>query len=197
MFLKNKKIKIAIFASGKGSNAEKIIEYFHLSESQLEIDSIFSNRKEAGVLKVASKYSLSSFYYPNADFKKEDSAVIKKLEERAINFIILSGFLLKVPIALCNLFQNRIINIHPSLLPKYGGKGMYGHYVHQAVKEAKEEKTGITIHLVNEKFDDGKIIFQKSCDINPVDNVEDIALKVQKLEHKHFPKVIEDYISNY
>lgn len=195
--MKNEKIKIAILASGKGSNAEKIIQHFHSADGQVEVDSIFSNRKHAGVFKIAEKYSISAFYYSTVDFKEGVKRFIKELKERNVSFIILSGFLLKVPEELCSSFKNRILNIHPSLLPKYGGKGMYGHYVHDAVKQAKEKETGITIHLVNENFDDGKIIFQKSCDISQSDTAEDIALKVQRLEHKHFPKVIEQYISNY
>jgi len=188
----NTPIKVAIFASGNGSNAENIAKYFKNNESII-IDSFYTNKAEAYVIKRAYNLGIHCSFYKNSEFR-EGSIVLDELQERAIDFIVLAGFLLKVPENIIKEFPNKILNIHPALLPKFGGKGMYGDRVHQAVKEAGEKESGITIHYVNECFDDGKIVFQAKCDVLENDGADDIAKKVHALEYKHFPEVIENVI---
>ena len=183
--------KIAILASGNGTNAEKIITHFKDSE-KAEITVIASNKKEAYVLERARNHSIPFFSFNRAEL--EEGKVAERLLQLDINFIVLAGFLLKVPDHLIEAFPDRIINIHPALLPKFGGKGMYGSFVHQAVKEKGELKTGITIHFVNNHYDEGKIILQESVEIMPEDSPEDIAEKVHALEHKYYPKIIESLL---
>jgi len=183
--MKNK--KIAIFASGSGTNAQKIIEYFAENEN-VNIDSIWSNNKDAYVLQRADNFGIETFIFDKTKFKNSNF-VVKTLIERDVNLIVLAGFLWLLPL---NLIQNfKIINIHPALLPKYGGKGMYGMNVHNAVVENNEKESGISIHFVNEKYDDGELIFQAKCTVLPTDTPEDVANKIHILEHKHFPEVIE------
>ncbi|MDA3880615.1 MAG: phosphoribosylglycinamide formyltransferase [Prolixibacteraceae bacterium] len=184
--------KIAIFASGSGSNAENIVRYFKDSE-HLNIECIYSNKPDAFVLKRAKKFNIPTMVFNRDDFYKTD-VVLNDLKKRHIDYIVLAGFLWLVP---ANLTENfTIINIHPALLPKYGGKGMYGDKVHKAVIENNEKKSGITIHYVNDKYDDGQIIFQAECDISSDDTPETVAQKVHGLEYEHFPGVIEKLILN-
>lgn len=183
---------IAIFASGTGSNAENIIRSFQ-SESDLKVALVISNRSKAKVLEKAENLGVANAYLPKEDFEDEE-LLLGFLEAYNISWIVLAGFMIKIPEYLVKEFNGRIINIHPALLPKYGGKGMYGQHVHEAVKNAKESETGITIHLVNEEYDKGKILFQAKVVIMDSDTVEDIQLKVQQLEHRHYPEVIASHI---
>lgn len=183
--------KIAVLASGNGSNAEKIFIHFKNSK-KAHVALVASNKKEALVLERARKHHIPSYCFNKWDL--EEGRVKEKLFQMEIDFVVLAGFLLKIPDNLIDAFPDHIINIHPALLPKFGGKGMYGSYVHQAVKEKGEKKTGITIHYVNNHYDEGKIIFQKTVDILPEDTPEDIAEKVHALEHNYFPKVIESLL---
>lgn len=183
------KRKLVIFASGSGSNAEKIIEYLS-GHPQLEIFCVLSNKPDAFVLERARKLGVPSFYFPKPDFDL-GVPVVEFLQKNGVEGIVLAGFLLKVSDPLLRAFPGRIINIHPALLPKYGGKGMYGHFVHEAVKAAGERESGITIHYINERYDEGDIIFQASCELDADDTPEDIARKVQVLEHTHFPRIVE------
>lgn len=185
-------INLAIFASGSGSNAENIIHHFS-QQDKIRIPIIISNNKEAYVHERAKKFAIPSFTFTKKDFL-ETEAVLTLLKEYSIDWIILAGFLLKVPENLLNAFPNRIINIHPALLPKFGGKGMYGSFVHEAVVAAQEKESGITIHYVNENYDEGAIIFQAHCTVLPKDTPDEVAEKVHILEYEHFPKVIEQVI---
>lgn len=184
-------IKLAILASGSGSNAEKIMEHFQGS-TQAEIALIASNKADAFVLERAKKFGVPTFTFSRKEM--EAGLLTAKLQEEQIDWVILAGFLLKIPEELIRAFPNRMVNIHPALLPKYGGKGMYGHHVHEAVKAAGDTETGITIHLVNEHYDEGKIIFQASTPVTPEDTPDSIAQKVHTLEHRYFPEVIESLL---
>lgn len=184
--------RIAIFASGAGSNAHNILRYFRHS-NRIQAALIGSNKADAGVLKVAEEFDVPTFLIAKSDFTNPES-LIAKLQTNKIDFIVLAGFLWKLPEALIQAFPNKIVNIHPSLLPKYGGKGMYGHFVHEAVFNNREKFSGITIHLVNEHYDEGNIIFQKNVAINEADTVESIEQKVRALEIEHFPAVIEQLL---
>lgn len=186
--------KIAIFASGNGSNAQRIIEYFR-DHKDIRIKLIISNRSDAYVLERAKNLGVPSCVFSNKEFR-DGTDLISKLSEYKINTIVLAGFLLKIPDSVLQLFPNRIINIHPALLPKYGGKGMYGHYVHEAVLAAMEKESGITIHLVNERYDEGEIIFQKRCIVLPDDDADSLSARINILEHRYFPKVIEKWLLN-
>ena len=186
------KVRIAIFASGGGSNAEKIIQYF-TNHAFIEVQLVVSNKYDAGVLKIASLNNINSLIITKASFSKSNE-VIDILKATKVEFVILAGFLWLVPSHFVEAFPNKILNIHPSLLPKYGGKGMYGHFVHEAVKLNNETESGMTINLVNEKFDDGNIIFQAKCQLNESMNPSEIANEVLKLEHQFYPLVIEDFI---
>jgi len=180
---------IAIFASGSGSNAQNIIEYFQAS-NLFRFPLIISNKPDAYVHQRAEMLGVPSFTFTKESFKDE-SGVIKFLEENQIDFIVLAGFLLRIPDIMVQRYANKIINIHPSLLPKYGGKGMYGDKVHQAVKDAGDSESGITIHYINEHYDEGNIIAQYTCEISNSDTAETIASKVHKLEYEYYPKVME------
>ena len=184
--------KIAIFASGSGTNAENIIKYFS-TNNKIEVACVITNKKDAFVQNRAKNLNIESAYFSKDDFLNTNN-VIKYLIEKKINFIVLAGFLLKVPQNIITLFPQNIINIHPALLPKFGGKGMYGDNVHKAVVEAKEKETGITIHYVNENYDEGTIIFQATCPVLESDTYEDVAKKVHTLEYTHFPIIIEDIL---
>ncbi len=185
------KKNVAILASGSGSNAENIIRYFHDNEG-ICFPVIISNKEDAYVHERARKLGIPSYTFRKNDF--ENGKVLELLKEQQINFIILAGFLLKVPANLLQAYSNRIINIHPALLPKFGGKGMYGSHVHEAVVAAKEKESGITIHYVNENYDEGQIIFQAKCEVSPTDTPDDVAGKVHALEYEFFPKVIENLL---
>ena len=183
--------RIAIFASGTGSNARKIVEHFQ-DHSAIEVSLIVSNRPTAGVLDLAAEYGIPSLILERETFYETED-LLDRL--RGIDLIVLAGFLWLIPPYLIRRFPRRIINIHPALLPKYGGKGMYGRHVHRAVKEAGETESGITIHYVNERYDEGGIIFQASCDLAPDDEAEAVARKVLALEHQHFAPVIEQLLT--
>ena len=184
--------RIAILASGTGSNARKIIE--HLKDNEhIEVTLVASNRKSAKVLDMASSHGISTTAITRSDFYESD-AFVSKLNDLDIDWVILAGFLWLVPTNLLAAFPDRIVNIHPALLPAYGGKGMYGMNVHKAVKENNDIISGMTIHLVNENYDEGAIIFQGRTDIDSNDNAEDIAAKVLKLEHQYYPIVVEGLV---
>jgi len=186
--------KIAIFASGSGTNAENIINFFK-ENKKIEISLIFSNNKNAGIIQRAVNLNVEYYIFSRTDFYKSEK-VLNKLKNNNIDFIVLAGFLWLIPEFLINAYPNKIINIHPALLPKYGGKGMFGMNVHKAVVENKDSETGITIHYVNKEYDKGNIIFQAKCEIKGTDTPEDIAKKVHELEYEHFPKVINNIISD-
>jgi phosphoribosylglycinamide formyltransferase-1 len=186
------KKRIALFASGSGSNAENIIRYFK-NHPTIEVVKLYSNNPEAFALTRASSLNVSSSVFTREAYK-DPNGLIKEIDALSIDYIILAGFLWLIPSHFVNAYPNAIINIHPALLPKFGGKGMYGMFVHQAVKDAKEKETGITIHLVNEHYDEGKPLFQASCKVESADTPEQIAEKVHQLEYLHFPEQIENYI---
>jgi phosphoribosylglycinamide formyltransferase-1 len=181
--------KIAIFASGSGSNAENIITYFQ-NNPDFEFPLIISNKNDAFVHQRAKKFNISSFTFSKNDFD-DGKCVVEFLKNHKIDVIVLAGFLLKISEPLLAEFPNKIINIHPALLPKYGGKGMYGHHVHEAVWAAGECQSGISIHYVNANYDEGDIIFQAKCDLTAADTPDSIAEKVHALEYEYFPKIIE------
>ena len=191
MSLTSKK-RIVIFASGNGSNVEAIVNYFS-NHSLIEVGLILSNNKNAFVLERAKQLKIESYVFLKSELYDSDN-LIEFLKLRNINFIVLAGFLWLIPNSLLTSFNNRIINIHPSLLPKYGGKGMYGKKVYEEILKNKENITGITIHLLNEKYDEGKILFQQSVDVDINESVETLTIKIQKLEHEYYPKIIENYI---
>lgn len=183
------KKNIAIFASGSGSNAENIIRYFRNNDS-ICVSLVLSNKSDAYVLERAHRLGVSSNVFPKEDWVAGDE-VLAVLQEYRIDFIVLAGFLVRVPDLILHAYPNKIINIHPALLPKFGGKGMYGSRVHEAVVAAGEKESGITIHYINERYDEGNTIFQATCPVLPDDTPEDVAEKVHALEYKHFPLVIE------
>ena len=184
--------KIAIFCSGSGSNAQKIIEYFQHSKD-IEVAVLMSNKPDAFALERAKALHIPTFVFNRNDFYHSE-LVLEELRKRKIDWIILAGFLWLIPENLVQNFPDKIINIHPALLPKFGGKGMFGMHVHQAVVANKEKESGISIHYVNAKYDEGNIIFQASCPLLPTDTPEEVAKKVQVLEHQHFPGIIEALI---
>ena len=183
-------LKIALFASGSGSNAENIIRYFSTS-NKLIFPLIISNKAEAFIHERAKLLQIPSFTFSREEFAQSD-VVVDFLKQHNIDAIVLAGFLLKIPQNIINAFPNKIINIHPALLPKYGGKGMYGHHVHQAVADAGENESGITIHYVNSNYDEGSIIFQTKCPVLPTDTADAIAQKVHELEYNYYPKIIQE-----
>lgn len=189
-----KPIRIAIFASGSGTNAEEIFKYFK-SNTSIEVVGLLSNNPEAYAIQRAKNYGVATLTFTRNQFR-DTTEVIDWLKERQVTHIVLAGFMWLVPQYLIQAFPDKIVNIHPALLPKFGGKGMYGMHVHEAVKSAGETETGITIHLVNEKYDEGKILFQAFCAISSTDSPEDIANKVHQLEHTHFPRVIEKWVTS-
>jgi phosphoribosylglycinamide formyltransferase-1 len=189
----NSYIRLAVFASGKGTNAQEIINRFR-GHHKLRVSLIVSNKSEAGVLDIAKREGIETLLIDRERFIKGDGFV-PVLKDKEIDWIILAGFLWKVPVSLIQAYPNHIINIHPALLPKYGGKGMYGHFVHEAVIKASEKESGITIHLVDEHYDHGQTIFQATCVVEPADTPETLAEKVHVLEHRHYPEIIEKLIS--
>jgi phosphoribosylglycinamide formyltransferase-1 len=180
--------RIVLFASGSGTNAENIIRFFR-QNPQVEVTNVFTNNPKAGVID-----RIRPMKIPTIVFDKEQlnsGALSQQLELLNPDLIVLAGFLLKIPLDFTNAFRNKIINIHPSLLPKHGGKGMYGDRVHQSVKDAGDKETGISIHYVNENYDEGSIIFQAKLEVAEEDSISQIAHKVHQLEYKHFPEVIQ------
>jgi len=186
--------RIAIFASGTGSNAKKIVEHFQGHQS-IEVSLIVSNNQGAKVLDMARTYNIPTLVLNKVQLK-DRNYILEKFSIFPIDFIVLAGFLLLIPRYLVGDFPERIVNIHPALLPKFGGKGMYGMNVHRAVKESGETKTGITIHYVDENYDEGSIIFQASCPVLPAHSPEDIAKNVLHLEHTHFAVTVEKILND-
>lgn len=180
---------IAIFASGAGSNARKIIEYFQDSD-RARVSLVVSNNKDAGVLGIAAEHGIPVQLINRTIFYESEN-ILSVLTKHRVDFVVLAGFLWLIPAYLVRAYPRRMVNIHPALLPKYGGKGMFGHHVHEAVKAAGDTETGITIHYVNEHYDEGDIIFQARCPVAPTDSPADIAQKVHALEHRYFPQIIE------
>lgn len=186
--------KIAIFASGSGTNAENLILNFKDSET-LKVSLVLSNKKDAYVIKRAKNLGIPYEVFNRSQLTEDNSEyIIRLLKQNEVDVIVLAGFLLKIPLSLINHYPEKIINIHPSLLPKYGGKGMYGHHIHEAVINAKEQFSGITIHLVNEDYDKGRILFQTKCEITSLDSADNLASKIHQLEYKYFPQVVKEYI---
>lgn len=183
-------VRIVVFASGSGTNAENIIHYFD-GHAFVKVVEVLTNNKNAGVIERAQRLKI-----PVKVFTKKElfSAGFEEILKKKADFVILAGFLLKIPAQIINSFPGKIINIHPALLPKYGGKGMYGMHVHDAVIENNEKESGITIHFVNENYDEGAIIFQKSVPLTDSDTPDDVAAKIHILEQQNFPKVIESVI---
>lgn len=185
---------IALFASGNGSNAVNLIQFFS-GHPQIEVKILVCNKEDAPVVSKAKSLGIEVMTFTNEEFES-GLTVLQELDYRAIEWIILAGFLRKIPVNIINGYQDRIINIHPSLLPKFGGKGMYGKFVHQAVIEHQEHESGISIHLVNEEFDKGRILAQFETVVSPEDTPESLAEKIHQLEHKHFPIIVERTILN-
>jgi formyltetrahydrofolate-dependent phosphoribosylglycinamide formyltransferase len=192
-FNKKNIIPVAVFASGAGSNAQQLINYFR-DHSCIKIALIVCNKPGAGVLQIASRENIPTLLIEKEKFFR-GNAYVDELREKQIHFIVLAGFLWKIPLPLLKAFPQRIINIHPALLPNYGGKGMYGSFVHEAVIAAKELQSGISIHLVDEIYDHGKVIFQATCTIDPGDTPAMLAKKIHALEHVHYPQVVEKVIA--
>jgi phosphoribosylglycinamide formyltransferase-1 len=186
------KKRIAIFASGSGSNAQKLMEYFKES-TEAEIALVLSNNPDAFVIQRADNFEIPSHIFDRNEFYHTDK-VLDLLNDLDIDLIVLAGFLWLIPENLIKKYSGRIINIHPAILPKFGGKGMYGDHVHHAVMQAKETEGGITIHYVNEKYDEGEYIYQAKYKIEPNDNLEMIKFKGQQLEHLHYPRIVESII---
>lgn len=183
---------VAIFASGSGTNAENIARYFSKSET-VKVAVVLSNNKNVGVHARVNKLGISSFVFSRDEFV-EGTPVLAKLAEYQVDLIVLAGFMNKISDALLGAYPGKIINIHPALLPKHGGKGMYGMHVHEAVVAAGEKESGITIHYINENYDEGDVIFQAKCEVLPTDTPDEVATKVHALEYAHYPHVIEDLL---
>jgi phosphoribosylglycinamide formyltransferase-1 len=188
------KFRICIFASGSGTNAEAIIKYFQ-HHPFIKVELVLTNNPTAAVLEKAKKANVESTVFNKSQFSESDE-IVQLLQAHGITHLVLAGFLLLIPKNLVATYPNKIVNIHPALLPKFGGKGMYGLKVHEAVKASGEKETGITIHEVNENYDEGKILFQASCEVLPSDTPQQIAEKVQALEHESYPRVVEKWITS-
>jgi formyltetrahydrofolate-dependent phosphoribosylglycinamide formyltransferase len=186
---------IAIFASGTGTNARKIMEHFQ-NHPSIRVTMLVSNKPGAGALHHAADFGISTLVIEKERFFKED-AYVTELQAAQINFIVLAGFLWKIPAMLIGAFPKKIVNIHPALLPKYGGKGMYGRHVHEAVIAAGEKKSGISIHFVDEQYDHGATIFQATCPVLENDTPDDLAARIHHLEHLHFATIIEQVITQH
>ncbi len=180
---------VILFASGSGSNAENIVKFMRKNKIPVIFPIIITNKEKAYIHTRAEKLEIPTKTINRADLS-DGKFLLKTLKEYKADYIVLAGYLLKIPTEIVEAYPDKIINIHPALLPKYGGKGMYGDNVHKAVKEANEKETGITIHYVNENYDEGNIIFQAKCEVLPTDTFEDIAQKVHQLEYEYFPKII-------
>jgi phosphoribosylglycinamide formyltransferase 1 len=189
----SEKYRLAVFASGNGTNAEEIFKYFK-NHPSIEVVLLVSNNPQAFVLERARNFGISTKTFDRQQFR-ESTVVLEWLQEKNVTHVVLAGFLWLIPTYLVQAFPHKIINIHPALLPKHGGKGMYGMKVHEAVMLARDYETGITIHAVDEKYDEGEVIFQASCPVHADDTPEQIADKVHQLEYKHYPTVIERWIT--
>ncbi|GAB4014982.1 phosphoribosylglycinamide formyltransferase [Spirosoma koreense] len=187
--------RIAIFASGSGSNAEKIAHHF-ADNPEVDISLILSNNPKAGVIERSRRLHIPVLLFDRATFYDSDR-ITQLLLNQNVDLVVLAGFMWLIPTDLVRAFPAKIVNIHPALLPKFGGKGMYGHYVHEAVVAAGETESGITIHYVNERYDEGQRIFQASCPVLPTDTPDDVAHKVQILEHQHYPRVVEEVLMTH
>lgn len=185
---------IIIFASGTGSNAEAIIRYFN-NNSSINIEAVFSNNAHAEALEKAQKMGVNRFVFNNNQLTNS-SDVLKQLVQLSPNLVVLAGFLKKIPQNIIEAFPNKIINIHPALLPKYGGKGMYGQNIHRAVVQNQESESGISIHYVNKNYDEGGLIFQAKCSLSENETPESLSEKVRVLEHTHYPLIIEKILNN-
>lgn len=187
-----KKCRVAILASGEGSNAEAIVRHF-LGHPTIEVALMVCNRKTAGVYARMAKYGIPYYTIGKAEWQpgSEGKQVLDLMCREEVSLIVLAGFLAYIPETIVSAYEGRIINIHPSLLPKYGGKGMWGHHVHEAVIAARETVSGITIHHVTEKLDDGGIIFQAQCEVRPDDTPDTLAARIHQLEHEHYPRIVE------
>ncbi|GAB4048125.1 phosphoribosylglycinamide formyltransferase [Spirosoma litoris] len=185
--------RIVLFASGSGSNAEKIADYF-AGNAEVEISLIVSNNPKAGVIDRARRLHIPVLLFDRKTFY-DTNRITQLLLNQNVDLIVLAGFMWLMPADLVRAFPNKIVNIHPALLPKFGGKGMYGHFVHEAVVAAGETESGITIHYVNEHYDEGQIIFQAHCPVVPTDTPDDVAKKVQVLEHEHYPRVVAEVLA--
>jgi phosphoribosylglycinamide formyltransferase-1 len=186
-------IRIAIFASGNGTNVQRITEYFRERSASIAVDLILSNKPDAFVLERARNLGISSIIFSRQEFYESDR-IPDLLKEHEIEYVILAGFLWLVPDSILKAYPGRILNIHPALLPRYGGKGMYGMKVHETVISSHDKESGITIHLVNEYFDEGQILFQAKCSIEETDTPGSLAEKIHALEYRYFPQVIENFI---
>ena len=186
--------QIILFASGSGSNVENIANYFKFRKD-VTISCILTNKSDAKVIERCNRLGINALFFNRQAFSKSDF-ILSLLQSLNPNLIVLAGFLWKIPESITNAFPNKIVNIHPALLPKYGGKGMYGMNVHNAVLENEEQETGITIHYVNANYDEGAVIYQAKTTIDAKDSAEDIASKVHQLEYEYFPKIIDDLLSD-
>ncbi|MCC9137115.1 phosphoribosylglycinamide formyltransferase [Pontibacter silvestris] len=188
------KKNIVIFASGSGSNAQRLMEYFE-HHPQIRVAALFANNPKAYALKRAETFHVPAFLFTRDEFYNSDK-VVKQLQQIKPDVIVLAGFLWLVPQSLLQAYPNKIINIHPALLPKYGGKGMHGLHVHSAVIEAGEKESGITIHLINEEYDKGVFVLQERCPVLPQDTPEELAARILQLEHTHLPLVVEKFLTD-
>ena len=187
-------INVAVFASGEGTNAENLFNYF-ANDNRIKFKLVVTNNNTAGIVARAEKFKKNIHFVSKTALNEYTNQLIEFLKVEKIDLIILAGFLLKIPEAFVKAFPNKIINIHPSLLPKFGGKGMYGHHVHKAVLNAGETESGITIHFVNEAHDEGKIILQAKCNVSPTDDVDSLSKKIRVLEFENLPKAVELFLS--
>ena len=190
----NTPVRLAILGSGNGTNAQQISEYF-AGRTDVEVACIIYNKKDAYIAHRAKNLGIESHYFGRTDFFQNGN-VLKYLAEKKVDWVILAGFLWLVPEDMLAAYPNRIINIHPALLPKYGGKGMYGHHVHEAVVAAGEHESGITIHIVDQHYDRGTTLFQARCTVTPDDTPDTLAAKIHLLEKEHFPRVIDETIKH-
>lgn len=191
----DKSVRLAILGSGNGTNAQQISEYF-AGRNDVEVACIIYNVKDAFIAQRAKNLGIESHYFGRADFY-ENHAVLDYLRQKQTDWVILAGFLWLVPQEILDAYPGRVINIHPALLPKYGGRGMYGHHVHEAVVAAGERESGITIHIVDENYDRGTILFQARCTVDPDDTPDTLAAKIHLLEKEHFPRVIDDTVKSH
>lgn len=185
--------RIAIFASGSGTNAENLIRFFR-TKPGISVELVLTNKAGAGVIQRSESLQVETFVFGRKEFYESDK-IPRLLEAKEIDLIVLAGFLWLVPANLIQAYPGRILNIHPALLPKYGGKGMYGNHVHRAVLNSGDSQSGITIHYVNQEYDEGSIIFQAKCEVRQDDSPESLATRIHELEYRHFPLVVEDLLN--